>query len=384
MRIRVAYDATSNVPCGTTRYGEVEDYTINIGGISTPNNPPTASITSPNNNASFSAGNAISINANAADSDGTITKVEFFNGSSLLGEDSTAPYNYSWTNLEAGNYTITVKATDDDGASTISTAINIAVTTSPPVDVDYCAASGNSGPEAITNVRLFGGINNSSARNPSGYEDFTDKVSNLNSGTNYYLYVTIEGYQGGANDEIYAWFDWNKDGDFLDANEYVQLDKTSNTNGRALISVPQGIASGTTRMRIRVAYYANSNVPCGAMTYGEVEDYTLNISGANAARNDSVNGLFTENNESSYSISAFPNPLEGSEVNINFNSSEKGEVFIEFFNIEGVKVFELKGNKGSELVKSFSIHKKLSPGLYLMKVKLGVNDVGNVIKVIVK
>jgi Bacterial Ig domain/Glucodextranase, domain B len=96
------------------------------------NKPPTVSITSPTANASFTAPAAITINANAADTDGTISKVEFFNGTTSLGSDTTSPYSFGWTNVAAGNYSITAKATDDKGAVTTSSAITIAVVTAAP------------------------------------------------------------------------------------------------------------------------------------------------------------------------------------------------------------------------------------------------------------
>jgi Bacterial Ig domain len=96
------------------------------------NKPPTVSITSPAANASFTAPAAITINANAADTDGTISKVEFFNGTTSLGSDTTSPYSFGWTNVAAGNYIITAKATDDKGAVTTSSAITIAVVTAAP------------------------------------------------------------------------------------------------------------------------------------------------------------------------------------------------------------------------------------------------------------
>ncbi|WP_233195788.1 glycosyl hydrolase family 18 protein [Aquimarina sp. MAR_2010_214] len=91
------------------------------------NVPPTASITAPANNASFVEGTAVAITADASDS-GSVTKVEFYNGTTLLGEDTTAPYEYSWTNVAVGTYTITAKATDNEGANTTSTAISIKIT----------------------------------------------------------------------------------------------------------------------------------------------------------------------------------------------------------------------------------------------------------------
>ncbi|MCX7806675.1 MAG: Ig-like domain-containing protein, partial [Planctomycetota bacterium] len=63
--------------------------TIGSGG----NVPPTVSITSPSSGATFTAPANITITANAADSDGSIAKVEFFNGSTKLGEDTTSPYS---------------------------------------------------------------------------------------------------------------------------------------------------------------------------------------------------------------------------------------------------------------------------------------------------
>jgi M6 family metalloprotease-like protein len=88
---------------------------------------PTVSITSPNNNATFTAPATINITATAADADGTVSKVEFFNGTIKLGEDLTAPFTYSWNNVSAGTYTVTAKATDNAGASTISASIALVV-----------------------------------------------------------------------------------------------------------------------------------------------------------------------------------------------------------------------------------------------------------------
>lgn len=89
---------------------------------------PTVSITSPSNNSNFTEGATIVITADAADSDGTVTKVEFYNGTTKLGEDTTSPYEYSWQNVSAGSYSITAKATDNDNANTTSSAVSVSVT----------------------------------------------------------------------------------------------------------------------------------------------------------------------------------------------------------------------------------------------------------------
>ena len=91
---------------------------------------PTVSITAPSSGSSFVAPASITINATAADNDGSVSKVEFFNGATKLGEDLTAPYSFSWTNVAAGSYTITAKATDNIGASTTSSSVSISVTVS--------------------------------------------------------------------------------------------------------------------------------------------------------------------------------------------------------------------------------------------------------------
>ncbi|MBC7486993.1 MAG: T9SS type A sorting domain-containing protein [Cytophagaceae bacterium] len=89
---------------------------------------PTVAITAPVNNASFTAPATVSIITVAADQDGTISKVEFYNGTVLLGTVTASPFNYSWNNVAAGAYTITVKTYDNAGA-TASTAASINVTT---------------------------------------------------------------------------------------------------------------------------------------------------------------------------------------------------------------------------------------------------------------
>lgn len=92
-----------------------------------PNAPPSVSITSPANNAVFTAPASITINANATDSDGTISKVEFYQGTTLLNTDTVPPYSFAWNNVVAGTYSLTAKATDNNNAVTPSSPINITV-----------------------------------------------------------------------------------------------------------------------------------------------------------------------------------------------------------------------------------------------------------------
>ena len=91
------------------------------------NKPPIVGITSPTDNASFITPTSVTINASASDSDGSIYKVDFYTGTTLLASATQSPYSFIWNNVPAGNYAITVKATDNGGATTTSSIVNIIV-----------------------------------------------------------------------------------------------------------------------------------------------------------------------------------------------------------------------------------------------------------------
>ena len=103
-----------------------------LGSVTPPSNQrPSVSITSPTGG-TFSEGSNITIQATASDSDGTVTNVEFYRGTTRLGQDGSSPYSYTWNNVSAGTYTLTAVATDDDGATTTSNGVTITVTSSSP------------------------------------------------------------------------------------------------------------------------------------------------------------------------------------------------------------------------------------------------------------
>ncbi|MGN6419451.1 MAG: cellulase family glycosylhydrolase [Pseudobacter sp.] len=118
------------------------------------NAAPTVSITSPANNAGFTSPASVTITATAADSDGTISKVEFFNGATKLGEVTTPPYSYTWNNVAAGNYVLTAKATDNGNTSTTSSAVNIAVTAPPACDAVSASADDGNVPANVLDNNL--------------------------------------------------------------------------------------------------------------------------------------------------------------------------------------------------------------------------------------
>jgi len=95
------------------------------------NTAPTVTLTIPAQGASFVSGSNITLAANAADADGTVTMVEFYRGSTLIGTDSTSPYSFIWPNVATGAYALTAKATDNQGATTTSLIVTIDVNNSP-------------------------------------------------------------------------------------------------------------------------------------------------------------------------------------------------------------------------------------------------------------
>jgi uncharacterized protein YjbI with pentapeptide repeats len=130
------------------------------------NQPPTVSLTAPPNNATVINGSTVTISADAADSDGSVIRVQFFAGSTLLGTDPTAPYSLDWTTTAVGSFVITAQAHDDD----------LAVTTSQPVTVNVVPPPNNLPPSvAITApannaivYRLLGTTIRATASDPDG------------------------------------------------------------------------------------------------------------------------------------------------------------------------------------------------------------------------
>lgn len=109
---------------------ELQVYGTEVGG----NLAPTVSITSPSNNSTFIAPATVNFSSNASDPDGTISKVEFFrDGNTFIGQSASVsnPYSFTWSNVPAGTYSITCKATDNLGASKVSDPVVIVVNPVP-------------------------------------------------------------------------------------------------------------------------------------------------------------------------------------------------------------------------------------------------------------
>lgn len=88
---------------------------------------PTVKITRPSTGATFTAPANFAIFADATETGGTIAKVEFFRGSTLLGTDTSSPYRFRWKDAPAGTYRLTAVATDNRGATSTSSIVKIRV-----------------------------------------------------------------------------------------------------------------------------------------------------------------------------------------------------------------------------------------------------------------
>lgn len=88
---------------------------------------PTVEITNPTDGRTFGDNPDVTIEADAADSDGAITQVEFFNGDQSLGVDTMSPYSIVWQSAPSGAHDIAAVAMDDAGAEVRSAELIILV-----------------------------------------------------------------------------------------------------------------------------------------------------------------------------------------------------------------------------------------------------------------
>ena len=122
---------------------------VTVGGAT--NQPPTVSLTSPATGTTYTAPASVTMSASASDTDGTVARVEFYQGSTLVGSDTTSPYSVVWTGVAAGSYSLTAVAYDNSGATRTSTAAAVTVTaTAQPFTVMFAPSADHS-----TNVTSY-------------------------------------------------------------------------------------------------------------------------------------------------------------------------------------------------------------------------------------
>ena len=140
----------------------------------------------------------------------------------------------------------------------------------------YCAAGATSTAfEKISNV-TFGTINNNST-STAGYENFLTQSTNVIAGQTLPISVSISG--GFSTDQVLVWIDFNQNGNFTDPGEAVYTSAQGVGPHVGNITIPSSALTGPTRMRVRMhdASLGANATPCGNSTYGQVEDYTVNI-----------------------------------------------------------------------------------------------------------
>ena len=261
--------------------------------------PNCATVTAPANGATNVAYQSLPITWTAPSGTSAASSYEVYldkntNPTTLVNTVTTT--TYTATNLDpSSTYYLKVIAKNTAGSATGCTVYSF--TTMAPT---YCTAGATSTSfEKISNV-TFANINQNSTAT-AGYEDFTSTIGNVTAGQTYTFTASFTGTSY-DKDHVLVWIDFNNDKDFNDAGEQVLVTATKKSPWTGSITIPAGATATTTRMRVRLndSGSSTSNItPCGTSTFGQVEDYTLNIA-----------SLAVSDVNKADNIKAYPNPVK--------------------------------------------------------------------------
>lgn len=273
--------------------------------------------------------------------------------------------SYNLTGLTASTaYNFQVATVCASGTSAYSAPASFTTTSSG--GITYCTSAGTTTYEYINKV-LLGTINNTSGNN-SGYGNFTGISTNLTAGAANSITLT-PGFSSSSYREYWAVFiDYNRDGVLNGSGETV-----ATGNGTAAISksftVPATAKNGATRMRIVMHYGSSRTNPCGSYTYGEVEDYTVNISGGTgfAAIASTADDAMAANK--TVNISIAPNPVAGSNAAVSYNLTGNGKTALQVINADGriVRSVQLGNQSAGSHNHTLTELNQLSSGTYILQ-----------------
>lgn len=314
------YGATSN------EVTQVQNawYAVGIGtagGGSTctiPSGLATSAMTATSATLSWSNSGAASYNLQwKATSSSTWTTVSGISGTS-----------YNLTGLTGcTNYQFKVQSVCSSSSSAYSSVF--AFQTAGCTSGSYCTSAGNSTTYEYIKKVVLGSISNLSGDN-GGYADYTSLSTNIVAGHSY-KFKGKSGFHGTIYTQYWTvYIDYNHDGDFNDANETVANFTTSSTTiVTKQFTVPSGVTNGPTRMRVQMHYGSYITDPCSTFNYGEVEDYTVNISGGSFA------GFASPKEETTNSILISPNPVSGTSANLSYKIVKDGNIQVKVLNMNG-------------------------------------------------
>lgn len=311
--------------------------------------------------ASGTTGTTTNLSWTASTDNVAVTGYDIYQGTTLKGSSTTTSYTVTGlTALTA--YSFSVKA--KDAAGNVSTASNTVNVTTTSAALTYCTSQGNSTADERIGKVVFGTINNTST-GTAGYENYTSISTNATRGTAYTITITPS-WTSTVYSEGYAVFiDYNQDGDFADAGETVWTKATSTaTSASGTITIPATATLGTTRLRVSMKY---NGVPtsCESFSYGQVEDYSINITASGAIVNEELVAGLIETNENSEFV-LYPNPVTN-ELNVSFLNN-KGYTF-RITNVLGQQI-----SKG-ELSESPIDVSQLSTGVYIIELNNGAKRI---------
>jgi PKD repeat protein len=194
----------------------------------------------------------------------TPSTVTFVGGTSASSQNPQVQFN------SVVDYTVQLTATNTYG-SDVENKNNYILVSSL---LNYCVASGG-GDEYISGVELETISNTGTGSD--GYHDYTAISTNLTVNQSYS--ITITNGNPYTSDDLGIWIDWNKDGDFDDTDENVVCTGNDGAQGTYSFTVSGTEAQlGATTMRLRMKWSGvDCGSPCGTTTYGEVEDYKINV-----------------------------------------------------------------------------------------------------------
>ncbi len=140
----------------------------------------------------------------------------------------------------------------------------------------YCASQGQTQADEWIDYVQLGDIERASGAD-GGYIDLTNLSTDLVAGSEQTISFST-GYSGTNYNEVWGiYIDYNRDGDFEDTGELVGTLNSNTPDTLSLdFTVPSSFMEGSTRMRVSMKYNSLAN-PCEAFTYGEVEDYAVNL-----------------------------------------------------------------------------------------------------------